>query len=549
MPEFRVVVFSSMPPAEPWRLMRRIEREVPGARVAGLLYELRRVRTPLQRLRLWTKNLANPGYLPYAVRRIAAPLRRLLGNAGHALLRLAHASAVQPPVDSPQTLADLLQECQAHGWEVHLTPDMHSPDALEFVRALQADAGIVLGTRILKPALYNIPRHGSVNIHKRKVPDYRGGGPIGLWELLDAQKEIGVTIHRVDEQVDTGAVLRTATIPIDLFDTLESLALKADLVGEDLLVQAVRDFVHGTLHETPQTGPGRTFRGPKHFELPAYEQKIAPMRTPFRARRGRPVWKLLLRSSLYLWYLPWQNWRARWRKQFPVVILYHHLVSERPHPIGISTTAFLRHLRYLKRHYRIVPLEEAVAMLRAGQVDQPTVVLTLDDGYGENFVNLRAALRAEPAPVTLFVCPELIARNLPFPHDVRDARLDFPPLTPIQVQSLAADGIAIASHTRTHFDCASTDPAALHSEIAGSRADLELLLGCTVSYFSFPWGQPENISDAARELAAREYACYFSAFGGANRPGSFSGHLRRVSHPPHLWELELTLQGVLDFVR
>jgi len=548
--EFRVVVFSSMPPAEPWRLMARLEREVPGARVAGLLYEQRRARTLRERWKLWQKNLPQPGYLSYVARRIAARLLRIAGDAGHALLRLAQASRVRSTSDFPQTVKELTAACASRSWASHLTADIHSAEALAFVRSVSPDLGIVLGTRILQPALYRIPVQGSVNLHKRKVPDYRGGGAIGLWELLDAQNEIGVTIHRVEEQVDTGAILRARSIPVDELDSLDSLALKADVVGEDLLLETVRDFVQGTLRETPQSGPGKTFKGPKPFAMSAYEKRIARMRKQFRAPLGRPAWKLLLRSSLYLWLIPWRNWQARRKRNFPVVILYHHLVSERPHPIGMPTTAFAAHLRYLKRHYRIVSLADALAMLRSGRVEEPTAVLTLDDGYGENFINLRAALRAEPAPVTLFVCPELIEKNRPFPHDVRDLRLDFRPFTPAEVQRLAGDAITIGSHTRTHFDCGSTDAAALEYEITGSRQDLERLLGAPVPFFSFPWGQPQHMSEPARQMAATQYRHFFSAFGGANLPGQGAPqHLKRVAHPPHLWELELALQGVLDFGR
>ena len=44
------------------------------------------------------------------------------------------------------------------------------------------------------------------------------------------------------EQVDTGAIINATTIPIEPYDTLRSLALKAQVVGNDLLVRAVADF-------------------------------------------------------------------------------------------------------------------------------------------------------------------------------------------------------------------------------------------------------------------------------------------------------------------
>src|SRR5262249_26846189 len=147
------------------------------------------------------------------------------------------------------------------------------------------------------------------------------------------------------------------------YDSLNSLALKADILGEDLLVEAVMDIANDTLRPVRQTGEARMFKTPKAWEMLAYTRRLAATRPRFPAPRGRPAWKLAVRSSLYAWYLPLRNWKRRQTGSFPVVILYHHLLSERPHPMGITTDAFLEQLRYLKRHYRVVSLSAALRML------------------------------------------------------------------------------------------------------------------------------------------------------------------------------------------
>src|SRR5262249_40171457 len=152
--------------------------------------------------------------------------------------------------------------CAAGGGRLFITSDLHALETLEAVRTMRPDLGIVYATRILKPELFEIPRLGSINIHQRKVPDYRGGGPIGLWDLLDRQKETGVTVHRVPHRVATGPIVHATTIPIESYDTLQSLALKADVVGTDLLVRSISDFAHGLVQERPQQAAARTFRNP-----------------------------------------------------------------------------------------------------------------------------------------------------------------------------------------------------------------------------------------------------------------------------------------------
>jgi peptidoglycan/xylan/chitin deacetylase (PgdA/CDA1 family)/folate-dependent phosphoribosylglycinamide formyltransferase PurN len=545
---FRVIIFSSVAPMELYLLMDRIEREVPGAEIAGLLYEARPGKTLSQRLKLWSKNLKQPGYIPYVLERMSNRAALVASRLGHAVLRFFQASAVVYRGATAMSLAELQRICQQRGWAMLVRQDIHGAESLQFVAQYKADLGIVMGTRILKPALYKIPRMGSINIHKRKVPDYCGGGAVGLWELLDGQTETAVTIHEVEEKVDTGAVLRAQRIPIDAYDSLASLGMKAAVVGEDLLVATVRDYVQGTLQRTSQTGPGRTYKAPKPHELRQFQKKLAELQPHYRVPQGRSTWKLVLRSSLFPLWLVWRNWRNRLRRSFPVVISYHHLVTDRRHPLGLPTEKFLAHLRYLKQHYQIVSLDEAVRLLKSGKVEQPTMVITLDDGYAENFLNLRAVLRAEPTPVTLFVCPALAEQGKAFPHDLGESREDFPSLSPEQLRFLAAHGIEIDSHTRTHFDCGARDRARLDEEIAGSKKDLEKILGRKVCYFAFPWGKAANISPEAAQLAAANYEHFLSAFGGFNHPAAAGyEHLKRISMPASLWELELAIQGVLNF--
>lgn len=546
---FSIIIFTGRDPQSVARLAKRIQEETLGAQVRGVLYEQRPGKTPSQRIKAFARNLHDWEFVKYAAWKVTrAPLDACSRALGF-LLRLAHACP-QPPNPAPEfTLDDLRAHCDSIGGALHVTADTHSAGALDFARGCGADLGIVYGARILKPELFKIPRLGSINIHKRQVPDYRGGGPVGLWELLDDQKEIGVTVHRVEKEVDTGAVVRAATIPIEAFDGLTSLDLKADVVGDDLLVAAVSDFVTGNLRELPQQGQGRTFKGPKPQQLRQYQKQLRARRRRESIPAGYPVYKLLLRSLLLAPFLVCRNWLHYWRGSFPVVILFHHLASDRPHRLGMSTERFLKHIEFLKKHYHIAGLSEAIRMLQSNTVRQPTVALTFDDGYQENFLNLRALIQRTGVPVTLFVCTGHASTQLEFHHDVRKGERNFLPLTWDQIVALSRQGVEIGSHTRTHFDCGAVDAEALHGEIAGSKEDLESRLGRPVLCFSFPFGLLGNISKPALEIAKATYPYVFSAYGGANVAPKREKlwHLRRCPHPGGLWELELMLQSALQF--
>jgi peptidoglycan/xylan/chitin deacetylase (PgdA/CDA1 family) len=245
--------------------------------------------------------------------------------------------------------------------------------------------------------------------------------------------------------------------------------------------------------------------------------------------------------------LAFRNHRRRRERRHPVIVFFHHLSCDRPKRMSIPTAQLARHVRYLKKHYRIAPLEQAVQMLRDGQVDRPTVVLTFDDGYAENFVGLRAIVELERVPVTVCVCTQHLTDRSELPHDVARGDHGFPSMGWDEVRYLGRHGVTIASHTRTHFDCSRGEFPELVEEIAGSKRELEAGLGHPVEAFAFPKGKPANMPAIAHAIALQHYPVVMSAAGGGNFP-PMQGRieLRRYPHPDSLLELELQAQELLD---
>lgn len=546
--KFRIVIFSSASPASLDHILRRVETDLPEVEIAGVLYEDRR--SKLSRAKRFSRALhlaRDSDFRAFVVHRIGQRVRRCVEELLDVLLRVLHA-APKNPNGEPLALESIVARCRANEIEFHITQNIHDSTSLEFIRTLDPDLGVIYGTRILKPELFSIPRGGSINIHKHKLPDYRGGGDAGIWELRDHQTEATVSVHRVLKEVDAGPILGEITFPIALFDTLESIGLKAGLLAIDLLIDVLRNESLGQTVEVPQVGPGMVYKGFQPHQIFAIERQIKSERVAFKPAYGRPISKLVLRTLMYpAAFL--RNLQRRRNNRFPIVILFHHLITDQRKLMGLPTAQFAAHIRFLKKHYRIVSLPEAMAQLQEGSVPVPTVALTFDDGYAENFLCMRAVAERERIPISLFVCTQKVSEGMPFQHDIDKNEVGFSPLTWDQLRYLARHDVLIGSHTRTHLDCGATELKTLNDEIIGSRDDLRLELGRqSLEYFAFPKGHPRNMSVQAIDIAEKAYDFLFSAYGGVNFAlFAGSGPINRCSHPESRWELELLMQGLLEF--
>jgi methionyl-tRNA formyltransferase len=110
---------------------------------------------------------------------------------------------------------------------------------LESVAALQPEAGIVVAYgKILPAALLEIPRRGFFNVHASLLPKYRGAAPIQR-AIEHGERETGVTIMRIDEELDHGPMLATAKTAIDPDEHAPSLAARLSTIGAAALVDAL----------------------------------------------------------------------------------------------------------------------------------------------------------------------------------------------------------------------------------------------------------------------------------------------------------------------
>ena len=138
------------------------------------------------------------------------------------------------------------------GLDVWQPKKVRTPDFAEQLRELGADVGVVVAYgRILPRAVLEAPRTGCVNVHASLLPRWRGAAPI-QWSIVNGDPETGVTLMQMDEGMDTGPVLATATTVIERDDDAASLSERLSRLGAELLREELPRYVAGELTPTPQ---------------------------------------------------------------------------------------------------------------------------------------------------------------------------------------------------------------------------------------------------------------------------------------------------------
>lgn len=136
-------------------------------------------------------------------------------------------------------------KAQELGIPVAQPASLKTPEFHDLIAAQKADLLVVVAFRILPATLFPLARLGAVNIHGSLLPRYRGAAPI-QWAVVNGDAETGVTIFRLDAEIDHGEILTQATTPIGPDETAGELFDRLSLMGRDLLLKTLEDLEAGT---------------------------------------------------------------------------------------------------------------------------------------------------------------------------------------------------------------------------------------------------------------------------------------------------------------
>jgi len=536
MESLRILLLSASRPSRTWKIAERIKREIPEAEISGIAQQVVSQLPVTQQLIV--AGGADQGLFPDpALTKAGHWFHCILERLVHWLVWCIHGCPRGLNVVKRFTTGHLAEKCWQAGCPLLLTRNLNDAKVLDFIQE-HGNLVIVLGEVELNRELWRLPERGLIRVRTEE-------------DLARAKEGIQIQLEYFAQSAEIVRTLARIALPAQPYDGWLGLTLKNDLIADDLLVEAAKAL----RQERTIEGSEEMVRWALQIYAPYLAQvegrSLQSAQWVSVRERYRSIWKLcldtlLLCSPLFVA----RNWYRRSRGRYPVLVLTHHLISDRPHRMAISTELFWRQVRFLQRHYRIVSLSDAVELLRSGSVTAPTVVLTFDDGYGDNFVNLRAIADEVQVPVSLFITTKPVDVQAEFQHDLTNGSTGHLPLTWSQILYWATRGAEFGSHTQTHVDCASADRTTLEREIGGSREDMEARLGVPVRFFAFPFGKRENLSAQAIEIAASMYPYFASGLDGENLPNKTINmpHLFRKNLYPNRWELELELQSVFQRV-
>ena len=146
----------------------------------------------------------------------------------------------------------------AHNLPVYQPEKMSGSDEMAELMTLGADGivtaafGQFLPTKLLDSVDF------AVNVHASLLPKYRGGAPIH-YAIINGDKEAGVTIMEMVKKMDAGDMIAEASTPITDEDNVGTMFEKLAVIGRDLLLKTLPDYIAGNIKPELQDESKATF--------------------------------------------------------------------------------------------------------------------------------------------------------------------------------------------------------------------------------------------------------------------------------------------------
>ena len=127
----------------------------------------------------------------------------------------------------------------------------------KYIEHMQPDIGITFGVGLVKPYIFNIPRLGTINIHRGNIHKYRGLDS-DLWALYNKEyQDLGVALHCVDDRLDTGDLIDQKMIDLDQVKHIHEIRYYTTILATDMMIKVLNLIAsNGKIKATQQLSYG-----------------------------------------------------------------------------------------------------------------------------------------------------------------------------------------------------------------------------------------------------------------------------------------------------
>lgn len=168
--------------------------------------------------------------------------RREQPQTSHTMLPVLHSTL-------HTSVLQLAWERQIPTWEVHRLSD---PETISLLAAYQPDViCVACFSKRIPRAILDIPRLGCLNVHPSLLPANRGPEPL-FWTFREGGQQTGVTIHLMDEGMDSGPIVLQEVVEVLDGISYAQLETQCATLGGKLLVQSAWNLYNGIVMPVPQ---------------------------------------------------------------------------------------------------------------------------------------------------------------------------------------------------------------------------------------------------------------------------------------------------------
>jgi len=128
---------------------------------------------------------------------------------------------------------------------VHIVSDINDKESTRLLKSLKPD--VILSNnygQIIKDHIINIPKIACINLHPGILPTYKGLMP-HFWNMVNKDTEGGVTLHLIDEGVDTGRIILMDKITIEKGTSYYKHWFNLAILGSKLLKKYFKSLRQG----------------------------------------------------------------------------------------------------------------------------------------------------------------------------------------------------------------------------------------------------------------------------------------------------------------